>query len=59
MDRSKLLRSARSRALQRLRIAHNRHYQQLMDEEVAKLGGEPRGTKHKYAPRGEESPYDN
>lgn len=41
-ERSRLLRTARTRALARLRYEFDERFQELMDEEVANLGGTPR-----------------
>lgn len=50
-QRGKLLRAARQRALARLRAANEEQYQQLMDEEIARAGGEPRLGTMPYRPR--------
>jgi hypothetical protein len=51
-ERAHLLRVARTRALARLRAEQNDRYQELMDEEVARLGGAPRVRTQDYQPRG-------
>jgi hypothetical protein len=50
-ERARLLRAARARALARLRAEQDDRYQQLMDEEVANLGGAPREQRQDYRPR--------
>jgi hypothetical protein len=51
--RSQLLRTARTRALARLRAMFDPEYQRLLDEEIDRLGGEPRTEKMRqdYRPR--------
>lgn len=53
-DRAKGLRAARTKALHRLRAEQDERFQVLYDEEVARLGLEPRAhTEFKPRPRGD------
>ena len=50
-ERSKALRKARNRALARLREKYETEYNDLLDEELARLGEDPRTTVREYAGR--------
>ena len=51
--RSIALRKARVRALARLRGEYDKRFNELMDEELARLGEEPRVFVREYTPRAE------
>jgi hypothetical protein len=53
-ERSHVLRLARTRAIARLRAEYDARYQELMDEEISILGGEPRLGRMPYRPRNED-----
>jgi len=51
-ERSQLLRAARTRALARLRAEQDDRFQVILDEEIQRLGGEPRTqARRPYRPR--------
>jgi hypothetical protein len=51
-ERSRALRRARGRALERLRQAHEDEYQTYVDDELVRAGDQPRQARVVWTPKG-------